>query len=217
MIFPAVLALTGLLATSASAIVSPYTGKTTLTRPNIQAWPKSPGTPRKVSPARDETRYCFVKPSCSSNGDSAKSILAAFQKCNKGGTVVLDAHYVVGSPLDLTFLEEVDVVLTGNLTFSGNITYWMDHTFKYAYQTSSSYFRIGGRDVNIYGGGVGLLNGNGQPWWDAFAANSSLLRPILFVVDGLQGGSISGINMINPPNVRTRCPRGLQAACLAQY
>jgi len=62
-------------------------------------------------------------------------------------------------------------------------------------------WRFGGKDVNIFGGGVGLINGNGQPWYDAFAANASLQRPILLVLDGLHGGSVTGLKMINSPNV----------------
>lgn len=63
-------------------------------------------------------------------------------------------------------------------------------------------WRFGGEDVNIYGKGVGLINGNGQSWYDGLAANSSLQRPVLFVVDGLHGGSVTGLRMVNPPSVR---------------
>jgi galacturan 1,4-alpha-galacturonidase len=46
-----------------------------------------------------------------------------------------------------------------------------------------------------------VIDGSGQAWWEAFAADASLLRPILFVTDGLEGGSITGLNLINSPNV----------------
>lgn len=59
-----------------------------------------------------------------------------------------------------------------------------------------------GKDVNIYGNGTGTIDGAGQAWWEAFASNASLLRPILFVTDGLEGGSITGLNLVNSPNVR---------------
>ncbi|WP_368859234.1 glycosyl hydrolase family 28 protein, partial [Vibrio parahaemolyticus] len=52
----------------------------------------------------------------------------------------------------------------------------------------------------MYGNGVGLINGNGQPWYDAFAANASLQRPILLVLDGLSGGFVTGLKMRNSPN-----------------
>ncbi len=167
-----------LLGASVVAVDSPYYGKPVPPRPEVKAWPLNPGTPHNVSPPRDPNKYCFVKPSCKSDDDAA-NILAAFHKCNHGGTVVLDASYTIGSPLDLTFLDSVDVVLTGTVKFSGDVTYWVDNSFKYDYQNQSAFWRFGGKDVNIYGGGVGMLDGNGQPWYDAFAANPALLRPIL--------------------------------------
>lgn len=196
-----ILALAGLAVSSASAVVySPNGGKPVIERPSVKAWPLSPGKPHAASPARDPDKYCFVKPSCKSD-DDAGNILKAFRNCNHGGTVVLDANYNIGSPLDLTFLDSVDVAISGTITFSGDVNYWVEHSFKYAYQVSSAMWRFGGRDVNIYGGGLGLIDGNGQPWYDAFAANASLQRPILLVLDGLTGGSVSGLKMRNSPNV----------------
>lgn len=188
------------LAATANAIASPHNGRSVIQRPEVKAWPLSPGKPHAVSPPRDPSKVCFVKPSCK-GGDDAPNILKAFHDCNCGGTVVLDANYTIASPLDLTFLENVDVAISGTINFSGDVDYWVEHTFKYPFQDSSSMWRIGGKDVNIYGGGKGLLNGNGQPWYDAFASNPVLLRPILLVLDGLEGGSVTGLRMINSPNV----------------
>lgn len=195
------LAIASVAVSSASAVVySPNGGKPVIERPSIKAWPLQPGKPHAASPARDPAKYCFVKPSCKSDDDAA-NILKAFQDCNHGGTVVLDANYTIGSPLDLTFLDSVDVAISGTINFSGDVNYWVNASFKYAYQVSSAFWKIGGRDVNIYGNGMGLINGNGQPWYDAFAANASLQRPILLVIDGLNGGSVTGLHMINSPNV----------------
>lgn len=192
-----------LLASAAAAVVvNPATGKLPIARPDIKVGPLSPGTPHAVSPPRDPNKYCFVRPSCTPGTDDAPKILRAFQQCNNGGTVVLYANYTIGSPLDLTFLNAVDVAISGTIKMSTDINYWVDHSFKYAFQTSSAFWRFGGKDVNIYGGGVGLLDGNGQPWYDAFASNATLLRPILFVLDGLHGGSVSGLRLTNSPNVR---------------
>ncbi|KAF7555558.1 hypothetical protein G7Z17_g2061 [Cylindrodendrum hubeiense] len=187
------------LASIASAAASPLHGRSLVTRPEIKAWPHSPGTHNSVSPSRSRSRYCTVKPT-KNGGDDAGNILKAFHKCNDGGTVVLDANYTIASPLDLTFLKHIDVAITGTVNFATNISYWTDHMFKYAYQDATAFWRFGGKDVNIFGHGVGVLNGNGQPWYDGFAANSSLLRPVLFLLDGLQGGSVTGLNMINPPS-----------------
>ncbi|KAK1768818.1 putative exopolygalacturonase protein [Phialemonium atrogriseum] len=188
------------LAAAANAVISPFKGLPVIERPEVKAWPLSPGKPHAVSPPRDPNRYCFVRPSCKAGNDDAPKILRAFHECNNGGTVVLDATYTIASPLDLTFLDSVDMVISGTINFSSDVNYWVEHTFKYPFQDSSSMWRIGGRDVNIYGGGVGLINGNGQNWYDAFAKNPTLLRPILLVLDGLHGGSVSGLRMVNSPN-----------------
>ncbi|KAH7137034.1 pectin lyase fold/virulence factor [Dactylonectria estremocensis] len=187
------------LASITDAVSGQFHRRSLLARPEIKAWPHSPGKHHSFSAPRHQNRYCFVKPSKNS-GDDAGNILTAFHKCNNGGTVVLDAKYTIASPLDLTFLQHIDVAITGTINFAPDIGYWTEHSFKYAYQDATAFWRFGGRDVNIFGHGVGLLNGNGQPWYDGFAANSSLLRPVLFLLDGLHGGSVTGLRMINPPS-----------------
>ncbi|KAM0449466.1 hypothetical protein ACHAO4_007484 [Trichoderma viride] len=176
--------------------------KTVLERPKLQWGPKTPGRPFPHSPNRHKT--CHVPSSSHFNShkniDSAPEIFKAFKECNRGGRVVLDGTYTIASPLDLTFLEAVDVVLTGTIQFSNDIDYWVQNSFKYAFQNSSAFWRFGGKDVNIYGGGHGLLDGNGQAWYDAFATKPTLLRPILFVLDGLKAGSVTGLKMRNSPD-----------------
>jgi galacturan 1,4-alpha-galacturonidase len=177
--------------------------KTILERPKLQWGPKTPGHPFPHSPNRHKTCYVpstshFNKPS---KYDDAPEILKAFKECNRGGSVILDDNYIIASPLDLTFLEAVDVVITGTITFTNDINYWVENSFKYAFQNSSAFWRFGGKDVNIYGGGHGLIDGNGQAWYDAFATEPTLLRPILFVVDGLEVGSVTGLKMRNSPDV----------------
>lgn len=188
------------LANIASAVASPMHASSLPARPEIKPWPHNPGGGYPVSPPRHRCKYCLVKPS-HSGGDDAHNIFEAFHKCNNGGTVVLDAHYTIASPLDLTFLKHVDVAITGTINFAPDLSYWMEHSFKYVYQDATAFWRFGGEDVNIFGNGVGLLNGNGQPWYDGMAANSSLLRPVLLLLDGLHGGSVTGSRMINPLSV----------------
>lgn len=176
--------------------------KTVLGRPNLHWGPKTPGHPFPHSPKRYKT--CYV-PSCRGSGrhgknDDAPEILKAFKKCNRGGVVVLDEEYTIASPLDLTFLEAVDVAITGSIKFTNDIDYWVKNSFKYDFQNSSAFWRFGGKDVNIYGGGKGLIDGNGQAWYDAFAAEPTLLRPILLVLDGLERGSVTGLKMRNSPD-----------------
>ncbi|KAI8946549.1 polygalacturonase [Xylaria longipes] len=168
-----------------------------ISRPNIEPSPHNSGRLKPLSSPR--TKTCSVT-ALGGDEDDAPQILDAFHDCNNGGTVALDGDYTIATALDLTFLDSVDVALLGSITFKADIDYWVANSFKYAFQSSTAFWKIGGKDVNIYGGGVGVIDGNGQPWWDGFASNSSLLRPISLVLDGLQGGSVTGLRMINPPN-----------------
>ncbi|OHF03443.1 polygalacturonase [Colletotrichum orchidophilum] len=165
-------------------------------RPNIKPAPYHPSRAFPTSPPR--TKTCAVKPGTNGSDDAA-AILQAFKSCNNGGTIVLDASYTICSPLDLTFLNAVDVAITGTVKFCDDIDYWLPRLFQYAFQQSVSFWKFGGKDVQIYGNGKGTIDGNGQKWYDLFATNATLQRPILFVTDGLHGGSITGLNMINSP------------------
>lgn len=188
------------------------TSALSLARPNIQASPLTTGSPAFVSPVRDSNKTCVV-PASTNGSDAAPAILSAFQTCNNGGTIVLDATYNISSPLDLTFLSHVDVALTGTVSFNPDIAFWTGANGAYpiTYQNSSTFWKLGGEDVNIFGGGVGIIDGNGEVWWDALSTNSSLVRPILFVADGLEGATISGLNYVNPPNVSC-CTTGIPYA-----
>lgn len=111
----------------ASSAVATASKKPPIPRPDIKAWPLDSGIPFPHSPKRCKT--CYV-PDDSSCGDDSDAILKAFKKCNHGGNVVLDGDYTIGTALDLTFLEGVDVVITGTITFSDDIEYWVENSFK---------------------------------------------------------------------------------------
>ena len=134
-------------------------------RPHYEPTPLQPSKPFPTSsPPRHKT--CSVKPS-SKGHDDAPRILAAFHKCNNGGTVVLDQQYSICSPLDLRFLKHVDVALTGTVTFCDDIDAWRPHTFQFPFQDGSSWWLWGGEDIHLYGAGEGTIHGNGQAWYDA--------------------------------------------------
>lgn len=174
-------------------------------RPSLKASPYNPGQPQPYSPPRDKHRRCHVPAGCSPKDDAAPRILKAFKKCNNGGTVVLDKDYLISSPLDLTFLRHVDVVITGEVHFDdSDVYYWAEESFKYPFQNTSSFLRVGGEDVNIYGdlsNGKSLIDGHGQAYWKEIETNSTLKRPLLWVLDGLKGGTMSNLRMENPPFV----------------
>lgn len=119
--------------------------------------------------------------------------------------MILDEVYWISSPLDLTFLRHVDVVITGEVHFDdSDVYYWADESFKYPFQNTSSFLRVGGEDVNIYGdlsNDQSVIDGHGQAYWKEIETNSTLRRPLLWALDGLKGGTMSNLRMRNPPFV----------------
>lgn len=146
-------------------------------RPNVVPAPFDSGRPMPFSPPRDEGRFCHVKPSCNGS-DTAPRILRAFEECNDGGTIVLDHSYRIGSPLDLTFLKHVDVVITGEVHFSDDdVYYWAENSFKFSFQNQSTFWKFGGEDINIYGdltNGKSLIDGHGQAYWEEIVTNKTV-------------------------------------------
>jgi hypothetical protein len=65
------------------------------------------------------------------------------------------------------------------------------------------FWKWGGKNIKIYGNGV--LNGNGQRWWNEFAGKEILdktnqyLRPILFYAENATGLDIQGIHFKDSP------------------
>lgn len=159
--------------------------------------PKPPYHPRPPF-GHGHSKVCTVTPK-GSNKDDAPSLLAAAKKCNNGGKVVLPAgnNYTIASPLDLTFLKNVDLEFAGRITFSNDTNYWQNNSFYLTYQNATTFWLIGGEDVNIYGGGT--LDGNGQAWYDLYASNPLILRPILLVIYGARGGSVKDLELVNSP------------------
>jgi galacturan 1,4-alpha-galacturonidase len=87
--------------------------------------------------------------------------------------------------------------IQGYIQFTNDTDYWQANSFKQIFQNATTFFQLGGEDVNVYGGGT--LDGNGQVWYDLYASNALILRPILFGTIGLKGGSISDLNLRYSP------------------
>ncbi|KAI9046081.1 extracellular exo-polygalacturonase-like protein [Aspergillus affinis] len=149
------------------------------------------------SPARNRT--CVVESHNDHATDDSEYILEAVNACNPGGHVLFprEQSYQIGRPLNLTHLSQVDLDIQGAIQFSDDLTYWQNHTFDLEFQNSTSFVLLGGKDVNVYGGGS--IHGNGQLWWDAYAKDKTIKRPILLATAGLQGGSVSDLNMLSSP------------------
>ena len=165
-------------------------------RPHVVIAPQHPYLPIPSSPPR--SRVCSVK----SNGDGSDdspNILKAIHSCNNGGHVVFsDSNkYIIGTALNLTFLQHIDLEIQGTIQFTNDTDYWQAHSFSQIFQNATTFFQLGGHDVNVYGGGT--LDGNGQVWYDLYAQNDLILRPVLFGTIGLHGGMIADLNLRHSP------------------
>lgn len=149
-------------------------------RPNVIPAPYNAGKAMPHSPPRDKGRYCHVKQGCNKDRDDAPHILHALQECNNGGTAVFDKSYLIGSPLDLTFLKHIDIVITGDIAFDDfDVYYWDNNSFRYAFQNQTVFWKLGGKDVNIYGDlsleeGKSVIDGRGQAYWEELQINSAV-------------------------------------------
>jgi galacturan 1,4-alpha-galacturonidase len=186
----------GLLFLTLLTAATPVCQQKLLIRPIVRAGPKAPAVPHFQSPER--TKVCYVR-AFGDGKDDSQTLFSAAKACNNGGTVaLLDPIYIIAQAVDLTFLSSVDFDIQGVITFTNDTAYWMEKSFKYTFQGGSSFWQFGGNDVNFYGGGT--LDGGGQVWYDLFAKNSTIARPVLFAMVGMHHASMSNINMINPPN-----------------
>jgi galacturan 1,4-alpha-galacturonidase len=84
-----------------------------------------------------------------------------------------------------------DIDIQGRIQFSNNTDYWQANSFRFVFQNVTTFFKLGGDDVWIYGGGT--VDGNGQIWYDLYAKDIYTLRPVLFGVDGLHNSVISDL------------------------
>lgn len=150
-----------------------------------------------TSPQR--TKTCIVNSNNDLLTDDSPLILSAINECNNGGHVVFlpKTTYLIGKPLNLTHLENIDIDIQGSISFTTNTTFWQKAAFPLGYQNAITFLLFGGRDVHLYGGGT--IQGNGQIWWDTYGQNKSTLRPVLFTTLGLHDGSISNLKMRNSP------------------
>ncbi|KAF1362507.1 extracellular exo-polygalacturonase-like protein [Lizonia empirigonia] len=138
----------------------------------------------------DRNRTCVAESHNDPKTDDADNILQAVRDCNDGGHVIFAKKqtYTIASPLNLTGLSSIDFDIQGTLDFpADNLTYWQANSFDLQYQNATSFFMLGGSDINVYGSGA--VQGNGQAWWDEYVNNKKLKRPVLFAIVGLERGS----------------------------
>ncbi|USP76283.1 polygalacturonase precursor [Curvularia clavata] len=165
-------------------------------RPNHPVAPHQPSKCAAPSPPR--TKTCMLK-ALGGGKDDAANILKAVKQCNNGGHVVFPKgqQFTIGTALDLTFLNSIDLDIQGTIKFTNDTDYWQANSFKQVFQNATTFFQIGGKDINIYGGGT--LDGNGQAWYDLYAKDIYILRPILFGLIGAHSARVSDLNFRYSP------------------
>ncbi|KAJ5851840.1 Glycoside hydrolase family 28 [Penicillium soppii] len=152
-----------------------------------------------------DRRTVTIRSSKSDTDDVADDFLWGIKAANHGGRLVLQKGktYIIGKKLDLSFLDNIEVQLEGELKFTDDIEYWQANNFYYAFQKSITFWVWGGKDIKIFG--KGTLNGNGQAWYNGFAgleildSTNTYYRPILFLTDNATRISVEGITQLNSP------------------
>ncbi|KAI0541554.1 family 28 glycosyl hydrolase [Xylaria digitata] len=150
-------------------------------------------------------RIVKIRSSRNETDDISDGFKAGLKRANHGGTLYLPKNelFIIGKPLDLTFLDDVQVHWDGEVKFTNDTPYWQANAFAHPFQNSIMFWKWGGKDIKIYGEGV--LNGNGQRWWNEFAGrevldpNNEYLRPILFYAENATNFEMQGIHEKDSP------------------
>ena len=99
----------GVLALAAPASHDSCDDSSLSPRPVLVPFPYTPRLPFPNPPER--TKVCWIKGHNDGVSDDSCLIMAALHKCNNGGRVVFkaDTTYIIGTALDLTFLNHIDI------------------------------------------------------------------------------------------------------------
>jgi len=120
------------------------------------------GVPRDIVEFREKHPYRTPAPDChrkvvairaSENDldDVADEFLQGIKDANNGGTLRLekDKLYVIGKPLDLTFLNDIHVDLRGEILFTNDTAYWQANAFHHPFQNSIMFWKWGGNNIKV--------------------------------------------------------------------
>ncbi|EIN06930.1 hypothetical protein PUNSTDRAFT_105379 [Punctularia strigosozonata HHB-11173 SS5] len=131
-----------------------------------------------------------------SGKDDAPAFLAAVKSCDT--TIVPKGVTLnISSPLDMTGINNKHINIQGKISFNPDLGYWTGHAFYVPFQAQLAFWLLGGNHILLDGGGT--LDGQGQAWYDAFASNSSLGRPIILTVSNASDVTVQNIAMVNAP------------------
>ncbi|KAI0043763.1 glycoside hydrolase family 28 protein [Auriscalpium vulgare] len=131
-----------------------------------------------------------------SGGDDGPALKAAAQRCS---TVLIPNGVIlsIGTALDMTGLRNTHINVQGTVKFTDDVPYWTGNAFFFDFQNQSTFWLLGGKNILLDGGGT--IDGSGQIWYDEFATNASLIRPIILTVFNGEDVVIRNIKQINSP------------------
>lgn len=117
------------------------------------------------NPSGGKRRVVTIRSSRNETDDISSEFKQALQRANHGGTLYLPANktFIIGQPLDLTFLDDVHVRLDGEIKFTDDTPHWQSVAYTHPFQNTVMFWKWGGKNIKIYG--EGTLNGNGQRWY----------------------------------------------------
>lgn len=131
-----------------------------------------------------------------SSGDDGPAFVDAVQRCDSV-TIPRETTLSIATRMNMTGLKDKNINLLGTIKFTSNMSYWINNGFPFEFQDQIAFWIVGGKNILINGGGT--IDGSGQVWYDAFATNSTLLRPILLTIYQATDVAIKNITMINSP------------------
>ncbi|KAJ7513040.1 glycoside hydrolase family 28 protein [Mycena galericulata] len=152
-------------------------------------------TPTEVSLAKRAS--CTPVSAADAGTDDVPAIEQAIKTCGNGGIIVIPAgtQFAIRSTLSFTGCVNCDFQIEGTLKMSDDLAFWDGVA-----STISINGITGGKMRSITG--TGVVDGNGEPYWTEFAANSSYARPTLVSITGASSDiTISNIRFKNPANV----------------
>ncbi|KAF7299446.1 putative exopolygalacturonase X [Mycena indigotica] len=131
-----------------------------------------------------------------SGKDDSPQLLTAMQSCS---TVIVPTGTTlnISTRLNMTGLTNKHLNLQGTMKFNPNIAYWTANGFPFTFQTQITFWILGGTNLVLDGGGT--LDGAGQTWYDPFAKNSSLLRPITLTIFQATNVLVQNVKFLNSP------------------
>ncbi|KAK0213113.1 glycoside hydrolase family 28 protein [Desarmillaria ectypa] len=139
---------------------------------------------------------CTPASAQSSSTDDVPAIQSAFATCGDGGVIVIAAGttYTIRSTLSFAGCKGCEFRVEGTMKVSSDTNYWD------GVRAIILLKGISGATIHSTTSS-GLIDGNGQPFWDVFANNSNFKRPTLMYIDGSSDITVKNLRFKNPPNV----------------